>query len=86
MPKWNSSYDSSRNYQPAWETSLAGLRKADKSSDAWCKLCNVTIQSKLCTIKKHGESTKHRERDKKGTEQTRISLTKSAQTSVLTKK
>ena len=42
MPKWKSSYDSNRKYNPNWEKQFVWLKKGGHHGEAFCKLCNCS--------------------------------------------
>jgi hypothetical protein len=49
-----------RRYNRKWEEKMPWLRKADgKLEHAYCKYCNVTMESKVTTLQKHQEAKGH---------------------------
>lgn len=63
MPKWKATYESGRTYLPAWEKDFPWVSRAkDGSQQAFCKVCEKTLQPRKATIKLHAESRDHKSR------------------------
>lgn len=66
MPKWRTKYEDGRKYCASWEKSFPWCRnESTTSSNAFCKLCSVSIQPKLSSLKKHETSDGHKARASK---------------------
>ena len=59
MPKWKSSYDSTRKFKPVWEKEFPWIKKHDKTEEAYCKLCRKSIAPRKAAIIQHSKTKEH---------------------------
>ena len=60
MPKWKSSYDSNRKYNPNWEKQFVWLKKDGHHGESFCKLCNCSIAPRQSNLHNHEKPVKHK--------------------------
>ena len=59
--KWKGYYESARKYKPQWQREHPWVTKAvDGTDEAYCSLCKVNVNPKLCHLQQHEASTKHK--------------------------
>ena len=59
--KWKGYYESARKYKPQWQKKHPWVTKAvDGKDEAYCSLCKVNINPKLCHLQQHEATSKHK--------------------------
>ena len=59
MPKWKSSYDSNRKYNPNREKQFVWQKKGGHG-EAFCKLCNCSIAPRQSNLHNYEKAVKHK--------------------------